>query len=108
MGPVVLADRSSGDPTIDEWIASEDLWLARSAILHQNKWKTATDEPRLFAMCLARADERDFFIRKAIGWALREYSKTAPDAVRAFVAAHEGELSGLTRREALKRLTRGT
>ncbi len=108
VGPVVLADRSSGDPTIDEWIASDDLWLARTAILHQNKWKTATDEPRLFAMCLARADERDFFIRKAIGWALREYSKTAPDAVRAFVAAHEAELSGLTRREALKRLTRGT
>jgi 3-methyladenine DNA glycosylase AlkD len=108
VGPVVLADRSSADPTMDEWVRSDDLWLARSAILHQNKWKADTDETRLFAMCLARADERDFFIRKAIGWALREYSRTAPDAVRAFVASNEGELSALTRREALKRLARGT
>ena len=59
-------------------------------------------------MCLARAAETDFFYRKAIGWALREYSKTAPDAVRAFIAVHEHELSGLSKREGLKRLARGT
>ena len=47
---------------------------------------------------------RDFFIRKALGWALREHARTDPDWVRAFVAAHEDRLSGLTRREALKHL----
>jgi 3-methyladenine DNA glycosylase AlkD len=108
VGPVVLADRAAGDPVIDEWIASDDRWLARSAILHQNKWKAATDERRLFRLCLARAADTDFFVRKAIGWALREYSKTAPDAVRGFVAAHDDELSGLSKREGLKRLARGT
>ena len=99
VGPIVLTDRSTGDPVMDDWIHSDDMWLARTAILHQNKWKTATDEARLFAMCLERAAETDFFYRKAIGWALREYSKTAPDAVRAFIAAHDNELSGLSKRE---------
>jgi 3-methyladenine DNA glycosylase AlkD len=47
-------------------------------------------------------------VRKAIGWALREYSKSAPDAVRAFVAAHDHELSGLSKREALKVVNRGS
>ncbi len=108
VGPIVLRDRSGGDPLIDEWIASDNLWLARTAILHQNKWKSATDERRLFAFCLARSADTDFFMRKAIGWALREYSKTAPSAVRSFVADHEGELSALSRREGLKRLARDT
>ena len=91
-------------PSIDVWIDSDDLWLARTAILHQNTWKTSTDEVRLFAFCEQRAADTDFFMRKAIGWALREYSKTAPDAVRAFVETHERTLSGLSKREALKRL----
>ena len=108
VGPIVLTDRSSGDPVMGDWLQADDMWLARTAILHQNKWKTATDELRLFAFCLARAAETDFFYRKAIGWALREYSKTAPDAVRTFIAEHETELSGLSKREGLKRLARGT
>jgi 3-methyladenine DNA glycosylase AlkD len=108
VGPIVLTDRSAGDHVTDDWIRSDDMWLARAAILHQNKWKTATDEPRLFAFCLAHAAETDFFYRKAIGWALREYSKTAPDAVREFIAAHDDELSGLSKREGMKVLNRGT
>lgn len=108
VGPLVLHDRANGDPVTDDWIRSTDMWIARTAILHQNKWKAATDEPRLFTFCLARADETDFFYRKAIGWSLREYSKTSPDAVRAFVAAHSAELSGLSTREALKIVNRGS
>jgi 3-methyladenine DNA glycosylase AlkD len=107
VGPIVLADRESGDRTIDRWIASDDVWLARAAILHQNKWKAATDEPRLFSLCLARSSDSEFFLRKAIGWALREYSRTAPEAVRSFVAEHDEQLSGLSKREGLKRLARG-
>ena len=106
VGPIVLADRSALDPVIDEWAASDDLWLARTAILHQNRWKERTDVDRLFRQCLAQAAHPDFFLRKAIGWALRELSKTDPDAVRGFVAEHESELSPLSRKEALLWLDR--
>jgi 3-methyladenine DNA glycosylase AlkD len=58
----------------------------------------------LLGYCLARAPEKEFFIRKAIGWALREYAKTAPDAVREFALNHRDELSGLSFREATKHI----
>jgi 3-methyladenine DNA glycosylase AlkD len=78
------------------------MWLTRTAILHQLAYKGRTDADRLFRYCASRADHPDFFIRKAIGWALREYAKTAPSDVQAFVAATS--LSSLSRREALKNL----
>jgi len=81
---------------------SDELWLTRTAILHQLRYKGATDAARLFRYCADRADHRDFFIRKAIGWALREYAYTDPAAVRKFV--EQTDLSGLSRREALKHL----
>ena len=90
---------------MDTWIDDENIWIARSAILHQLRYATATDEDRLFAYVLRRAPDTDFFIRKASGWALRSYSRVAPDAVRKFVATHEVELSGLTRREAIRNLS---
>lgn len=105
IGSIVLADRSL-DATIDEWIDSDDIWLVRTAILHQLNWKERTDEPRLFALCLRRASESEFFIRKAIGWALRQHARVAPDRVRRFVDEHDAELSGLSKREALKHLTK--
>jgi 3-methyladenine DNA glycosylase AlkD len=92
--------------TMDDWIASDNIWLARTAIIHQERFKDRTDVERLFSYCLLRAADRDFFIRKAIGWALREYSKTDADAVRRFVADHGSELSPLSQREALKWLSR--
>jgi 3-methyladenine DNA glycosylase AlkD len=90
--------------TMDSWLAAENLWLVRSALLHQLRYKDRTDTERLFRYCLARAGHRDFFIRKAIGWALRQYAWTDPRTVRAFVAAHRDELSPLSVREALKNL----
>ena len=89
---------------MDEWIDSDDFWVARTAIIHQLRFKERTDPDRLFAYALRRSGDTEFFIRKAIGWALREYSKTAPDDVAAFVDEHEDEFSGLTVREARKRL----
>ncbi|MFG3346444.1 DNA alkylation repair protein [Streptomyces sp. NPDC048018] len=89
---------------MDEWIADEDLWVARTALLHQLRYRSATDADRLFTYCLLRAGHPDFFIRKAIGWSLREYGKTAPDEVRAFVAENTSRLSPLSVREALKNL----
>jgi 3-methyladenine DNA glycosylase AlkD len=82
------------------WIVSEDLWLRRTAILYQLGYKNRTDVDRLFDNIIHCKDEKEFFIRKAIGWALREYSKTDEEAVRRFVA--DTSLSPLSKREALK------
>ena len=90
--------------TMDSWLVDDNLWLARTAILHQLTYKQDTDSARLFRYCLVRAGHRDFFIRKAIGWALRQYAWTDPAAVRRFVAAHAAELSPLSVREATKNL----
>jgi 3-methyladenine DNA glycosylase AlkD len=105
VGDLVHRHRAEGRPRMDRWLASDDLWLRRSALLHMNRWRSATDSEWLFAACLSRAEERDFFIRKAIGWALREHSKVDAPAVIRFVDQHP-ELSGLSRREALMWLER--
>ena len=89
-----------------EWLESEDLWLARTSILHQERWKADTDPDVLFAACLARAADKEFFLRKAIGWALRSYSYVDPVAVEQFVREHDAELSGLSKREAMKVIER--
>ena len=104
VGPLVAAHPELRT-TMDRWIDADDFWLARSAILHQNHCKARTDPDVLFGYCLRRAADPEFFIRKAIGWALREYSKTDADAVVRFVREHD-ELSGLSRTEALKWLHR--
>lgn len=105
VGPLVAATPALR-AEMDRWLVSGDRWLARSAILHQLSWKERTDADWLFAARLARAADTEFFLRKAIGWALRQYSKTDEAAVRAFVAEHDAELSGLSKREALKWLDR--
>jgi 3-methyladenine DNA glycosylase AlkD len=92
--------------TMDMWIEADNLWLVRTAILHQLLWRDRTDVARLWHYCERQASHPDFFVRKAIGWALREYSKTDGAAVAQFVAAHEASLAPLSRREALKWLGR--
>jgi 3-methyladenine DNA glycosylase AlkD len=89
---------------VEKWLASGNMWLQRTAILFQLKYKQRTDVPLLFSSIRRVADSKEFFIRKAIGWALREYSKTDAAAVQAFVA--ETELSTLSVREALKVIER--
>lgn len=84
----------------DKWIEDENIWLQRSAILYQLKFKDKTDEERLFRYILRRADSDEFFVQKAIGWVLREYAKTRPESVKAFVTNHN--LKPLSKREALK------
>ena len=84
------------------WIASDDIWLQRTAIIHQLFYREETDEALLFDLISRVADSKEFFIRKACGWALRQHAKTFPEHVRAFVQHHE--LSGLTIREAMKHL----
>ncbi len=102
-----LASRySSIVAEMNEWIDSENIWVARTALLYQLGAGADTDAEQLFDFCERRMRDREFFIRKAIGWALREYSKTDARAVRSFVRKHDAELSGLSKREALKWLAR--
>jgi 3-methyladenine DNA glycosylase AlkD len=91
-------------PVVDGWIDHQSMWRRRSAIICQIGAKEKTDAGRLFRFCEARAHETEFFIRKAIGWALREYAKTDPEAVARFVNAHRAALSGLSFREATKHI----
>ena len=105
VGPLVRAHPELSRE-MDQWVSSDDVWLARTAILHQLTYKQGTDRERLFDYCVRRASDSEFFIRKAIGWALREYSKTDAEAVRSFVAENASTLSGLSRTEALKWLDR--
>jgi 3-methyladenine DNA glycosylase AlkD len=91
---------------MDRWLHEDDLWLRRVALIHQLRWKADADVDWIEAACLDRAHETDFFIRKAIGWALREVSKQDEQRVRTFVAEHDAELSGLSKREALMWLKR--
>ncbi len=102
-GALVRADRAL-ESEMDRWLASDNVWLIRSAILHQERWGAETDPDRLFSRCLQRADHRDFFVRKAIGWALRSYAHVDQTAVRQFLIAHDRDLSGLSKREALARI----
>lgn len=91
-------------PHVDQWIDDDDMWLRRTAIICQIGAKELTDTKRLFDFCERRMHEQEFFIRKAIGWALREYAKTDALAVARFAKANRENLSGLSFREATKHI----
>lgn len=88
-----------------DWSASGELWLERAAIQHQRGWKEVTDVPFVLSLCADHADDREFFIQKAIGWALRDLAPLDAIAVRAFVAEHP-ELTRVATREAERGLER--
>jgi 3-methyladenine DNA glycosylase AlkD len=109
----VLARRGVGEvvrrhperrTTMDEWLAGDDRWLIRAALLHMGGWKGDIDRDWVFAACLDRADHPDFFIRKAIGWILRHLAWVDPEAVSAFVEGPGAALSPLSKREAVKNI----
>jgi 3-methyladenine DNA glycosylase AlkD len=107
VGDIVLRAKSrdaDAQSVMDAWLVHPHLWVRRVAMLHQLGWRENTDQKRLFRYALTLAGETDFFIRKAIGWALRDHARTQPDAVRQFLSQHAEQLSGLTRREAGKHL----
>jgi 3-methyladenine DNA glycosylase AlkD len=105
IGRLLRAHRTAGaQEAMDAALLDESFWIRRIAMTHQLGWRRETDEARLFGYALRLAPEREFFIRKAIGWALRDYAKWAPQNVRRFVDAHEDLLSPLTVREARKHL----
>lgn len=88
---------------VRRWSVAADFWLRRLAIISQLGRKDRVDPALLAEVIEPNIADREFFIRKAIGWALREYARADPGWVRAFVAAHD-DLSGLSKREALKHL----
>jgi 3-methyladenine DNA glycosylase AlkD len=110
LAPTIIGGLLRPFPELVQWhaqrmIASENIWLQRSAILLQLKYRDATDFDLLAECILLRASSDEFFVRKAAGWALRSYAYVKPDRVRTFVADHRQILSGLTIREALKNVS---
>lgn len=90
-------------PVTGRWMASGNFWLQRVCLIFQLTYKEKTDAALLFEYVRRLAGSKEFFLQKGAGWALRQYAKTDPDAVAAFVAQHQ--LAPLTRREALKHIS---
>ncbi len=103
VGAIALDDRRM-DGLMLEWSTDPDLWLRRIAIDHQLGRKDRTDTALLEKILLNNLGSSEFFINKAIGWALRDYSKTDPAWVRGFLRRNTDKLSALTLREGGKYL----
>jgi 3-methyladenine DNA glycosylase AlkD len=104
VGPLFRDDAKAMKQAMLAWSRSEDLWKRRAAIICQLAFKADTDLPLLYACIEPALSSKAFFLRKAIGWALRELGKTQPAEVKRYVRAHQNALSPLSQREALKNL----
>ncbi|MGD9960034.1 DNA alkylation repair protein [Nocardioides sp.] len=102
---VLASHRGAVTPAVRAWASDSDLWLRRAAVICQVGLKDRTDLDLLRASIDANLDDTSFWLRKAIGWALRDQARTDPDWVRAEVDRLGERLSGLSRREALKHLS---
>lgn len=101
----LLKQDSSLESYLIKWSESSNFWMRRSAILAQLKLKEKTNIPLHFGFMEKMLDEKEFFIRKAIGWCLRELAKSNPAAVFEFILKNDDRISGLSKREALKHLS---
>ncbi len=101
-GPYFLRFPEQTKQVTKQWNQSDNFWLQRSSIIFQKAYRSKTDTKLLSAYILHCARSKEFFVQKAIGWALREYSKTNPGWVQQFVNTHT--LAPLSKREALKRI----
>ena len=102
--PILQHDPAAMKRRMLAWASDDDMWKRRSAILSQLKAKAETDLDFLYTCIAPSLDSTEFFLRKAIGWALRQYAWTDPAEVKRYVAANETRLSGLSKREALKNI----
>jgi len=102
LGDILRANPSKMKPLMRRWARDSDMWKRRSAILCQLGFKRETDLELLYDCIEPNLPHKDFFIRKAIGWALRQYAWTDPKEVRRYVKANTDRLSPLSVREALK------
>jgi 3-methyladenine DNA glycosylase AlkD len=104
VGELLRAHPKKIRPVMRAWSTDANLWKRRVSITCQLSFKRDTDLELLYANIAPNLSDRDFFIRKAIGWALRQYAWTNPLEVTRYVRDHEAQLSGLSRREALKNI----
>jgi len=102
LGEILRADPRRMKPLMRRWSRDPDMWKRRSAILCQLGFKRETDLKLLYDCIEPNLSQKDFFIRKAIGWALRQYAWTDPKEVKRYVKANKERLSPLSVREALK------
>ncbi|UUL75132.1 DNA alkylation repair protein [Pseudarthrobacter sp. Fe7] len=105
---LLQSHRGKMSHVLRQWSRDPDMWIRRAAITSQLRARKDTDTQLLAAVIEPNLADREFFIRKAIGWALREYAKTAPEWVAAFTARQRNAISPLSRREALRRIHAGT
>jgi len=105
VGDLLHEHRKEMRPIMRVWSKDPNLWKRRVSIICQISFKRDTDLELLYANIKPNLADRDFFIRKAIGWALRAYAWTDPKEVARYVREHEANLSGLSRREALKNIS---
>jgi len=104
VGELLRAHPKKIRPVMRAWSTDTNLWKRRVSIICQVSFRRDTDLRLLYANIEPNLADRDFFIRKAIGWALRAYAWTDQTEVARYVRTHEAELSGLSRREALKNI----
>lgn len=104
IGKLLKTNKEHMTTELKSWIHDENLWIRRSAILSQLKFKTETDEELLEYCIINTMQEKEFFIQKAIGWIMREYSKTNVSFVSKFIEKHKKSLSKLSIREGRKYL----
>ena len=106
VGPLLGAHRAAVEPAIRAWSVDHDVWRRRASIICQIGFRGDADLDLLYACIEPNMGDRDFFIRKSIGWALRTYAWADPDEVVRYVAANDQRLSPLSKREALKNVNR--
>lgn len=104
VGDILRSHPGPMKKTMRAWSRDDDLWKRRTSIIAQVSFKKDTDTALLEACIAPSLARKEFWLRKAIGWALRAYAWHEPAWVKRYVKAHENELSGLSRREALKNL----
>jgi 3-methyladenine DNA glycosylase AlkD len=99
-----VATAEEREAILSRWLISGNIWLQRICLIYQLTYKQATDTDILTRNIFYLCDSKEFFIQKAIGWALRQYARVNPDWVREFVLQNHDNLAALSRREAVKHL----
>lgn len=107
VGTLLKNDPAKLKPILLRWAKDENLWKRRTAILSSLNFKQDADLDFLFATMMPSLERKEFWLRKAIGWALRQQARCHEAEVVAFVRAHEAQLSGLSKREALRNIQVG-
>lgn len=106
LGPLLLAHHGPVAKALRRWAKGDDLWLRRAAIIAQVLAHEDVDVPLLFDCLRPSLARKEFWLRKAIGWALRHLARERPEDVKRFLSEHDAVLSGLSKREAAKGLAR--